>query len=53
VTGCYPGLVDALVIDEVDAPAEAATELVVAKTLMHDRDAERRLAEVVLEAACG
>jgi hypothetical protein len=41
-----------LVIDESDAPAEAAVELVVTKTLMRDRDAERRLAEFVLGAAC-
>jgi LPPG:FO 2-phospho-L-lactate transferase len=49
----FEGLIDALVIDESDAPAEAAVELVVAaSTLMPDRDGERRLAERVLEAAC-
>jgi len=53
VTDCYLGLIDSLVIDESDAPAEAAVELVVTQTLMRDRDAERRLAEVVLEVACG
>ncbi len=52
VTQCHKGLIDALVIDESDAPAEADVELVVTSTLMRDRDAERRLAEVVLEAAC-
>ena len=52
VARCYPGMIDALVIDEADAPAEADVELVVAQTLMRDRDAERRLAERVLEAAC-
>jgi LPPG:FO 2-phospho-L-lactate transferase len=52
VAGCYRGMVDALVIDESDAPASADVELVVTSTLMRDRDAERRLAEVVLEAAC-
>jgi LPPG:FO 2-phospho-L-lactate transferase len=52
VTSCYKGLIDALVIDEADAPAETDVELVVAQTLMRDRDAERRLAERVLEAAC-
>jgi LPPG:FO 2-phospho-L-lactate transferase len=51
VTRCYEGLVDVLVIDAADAPAEAAVPLVVADTLMTDRDAARRLAEVVLEAA--
>jgi len=53
VAQSHKGLIDALVIDESDAPAEAAAvELIVTQTLMRDRDAERRLAEVVLEAAC-
>jgi LPPG:FO 2-phospho-L-lactate transferase len=52
VASCYAGLIDALVIDEADASAEADVELVIARTLMRDRDAERRLAERVLEAAC-
>ncbi len=53
VARCYEGLIDALVIDESDAPAEADVELVVTRTLMRDRKSERELAEVVLEAACG
>ena len=48
----YDGLIDALVIDEADAPATADVELVVAKTLMRDAESERRLAEAVLETAC-
>jgi len=52
VVSCHEGLLDALVIDETDAPAEAPVELVVASTLMRDREAARRLAERVLEAAC-
>ncbi len=48
----YRGLVDALVIDESDAPADADVELVVTNALMPDRAAERRLAEIVLDAAC-
>ncbi|MFO7573435.1 MAG: 2-phospho-L-lactate transferase [Gaiellaceae bacterium] len=52
VVGRYEGLIDALVIDEADAPAEAAVPLVVTDTLMRDREAERRLATVALEAAC-
>jgi LPPG:FO 2-phospho-L-lactate transferase len=52
VTDRYKGLIDALVIDEADAPADADVELVATETLMGDRDAERRLAERVLEAAC-
>ena len=51
VAGCYPGLVDALVIDGADAPAEADVPLVVTETLMADRDAAARLARVVLEVA--
>jgi LPPG:FO 2-phospho-L-lactate transferase len=54
VASCYKGMIDALVIDEADASAELPTEVevVVAGTLMRDRESERRLAEVVLEAAC-
>jgi LPPG:FO 2-phospho-L-lactate transferase len=52
VAARYEGLIDLLVIDESDSPAEAGVELVVTPTLMESRDAERRLAEVVLEAAC-
>jgi LPPG:FO 2-phospho-L-lactate transferase len=53
VAQSYKGLIEALVIDEADAPAEADVHLVVAETLMRDRDGERRLAERVLEVACG
>jgi LPPG:FO 2-phospho-L-lactate transferase len=52
VAQSYKGLIDALVIDEADAGAEAPVQLVVTATRMHDRESERRLAEVVLEAAC-
>lgn len=53
VARCLGGTIDALVIDESDAPAETDVELVVTRTLMPDRDSARRLAGVVLEAACG
>lgn len=53
VTDCYSGLLDTLVIDESDSPAEANVELIVTKTLMRDQATARRLAETVLEAACG
>jgi LPPG:FO 2-phospho-L-lactate transferase len=53
VTDRYKGLIDALVIDRSDAPAEAPVELIATDTLMRDREGERRLAEVALEAACG
>jgi LPPG:FO 2-phospho-L-lactate transferase len=46
----YEGLLDALVIDGADAPAEAAVPLVVTDTLMGDRAAARRLAQVTLDA---
>jgi LPPG:FO 2-phospho-L-lactate transferase len=58
VAGCYPGLIDALVFDEQDAPGGIdAVRLpdgvrpVVARTLMTDEDARRRLADAVLDAA--
>ena len=51
VTRCYTGLIDTLVIDHADAPAEADVPLVVTATLMEDRAASRRLAETVLEVA--
>jgi LPPG:FO 2-phospho-L-lactate transferase len=52
VTQCHKGLIDALVIDAADAPADADVELLATHTLMTDREAERRLAEIVLDAAC-
>ena len=52
VAQCHKGLIDALVIDEADSPADAEVDLVVTRTLMTDRAAERRLAEAVLEVAC-
>jgi LPPG:FO 2-phospho-L-lactate transferase len=57
VAGCYEGLIDALVIDVSDAETSDTTatasglRIVVARTLMVDRDAVRRLAEATLEAA--
>jgi LPPG:FO 2-phospho-L-lactate transferase len=50
VTQCYEGLLDLLVIDTADAPADADVALVAGDTLMVDRAASRRLAQVVLEA---
>jgi len=53
VASCYPGLIDALVIDAADAPAELPGDLraVVTETLMRDDNARRRLAQDVLDAA--
>jgi LPPG:FO 2-phospho-L-lactate transferase len=56
VAGCYPGLIDALVLDESDADgAEAVAERgvrpIVARTLMRDAEARCRLAEATLDAA--
>jgi LPPG:FO 2-phospho-L-lactate transferase len=51
VTDCYKGLIDALVIDEVDAGQEAGVRTIVTRTLMDDADARARLAGAVLDAA--
>jgi LPPG:FO 2-phospho-L-lactate transferase len=53
VASCYAGLIDALVIDEADSERQAPVEVVVSRTLMSDRAAARRLADVVLDTACG
>jgi LPPG:FO 2-phospho-L-lactate transferase len=53
VAGCYPGLIDALVVDEADADdLEGLGDVrpIVTRTLMSDGDARRRLAEVALGA---
>lgn len=53
VAGCYPGLIDALVVDEADADElDGLGEVrpIVTRTLMRDADARRRLAEVALGA---
>src|SRR5581483_1150985 len=53
VASCYSGLVDALVIDAADAPAElpAGVQAVVTRTLMTDVAAARDLAAAALGAA--
>ena len=53
VASCYAGLIDALVVDEADAPATlpAGVRPVVTRTLMTDLDASRRLAAAALDAA--
>jgi LPPG:FO 2-phospho-L-lactate transferase len=53
VASCYAGLIDALVFDEADAPAELpdGVRAVVTRTLMVDADARSRLARDVLDAA--
>jgi LPPG:FO 2-phospho-L-lactate transferase len=53
VAGCYPGLIDALVVDEADADdldGLGAVRPIVTRTLMSDPDARRRLAEVAVGA---
>src|SRR5712671_602394 len=53
VAGCYPGLIDALVVDEADAGSlDGLGEVrpIVTRTLMADADARRRLAEAALGA---
>jgi LPPG:FO 2-phospho-L-lactate transferase len=53
VASCYAGLIDALVIDVADAPAEVPSGVrpVVTRTLMSDLDAARHLAAAALDAA--
>ena len=53
VASCYPGLIDALVVDEADADdldGLGDVRPIVTRTLMSDGDARRRLAEVTLGA---
>jgi LPPG:FO 2-phospho-L-lactate transferase len=53
VATCYKGLIDVLVVDEADADdldGLGDVRPLVARTLMSDRDARRRLAEVALGA---
>ena len=53
VAGCYPGLIDALVVDEADAGSLDGlgdVRPIVTRTLMSDGDARRRLAEAALGA---
>jgi LPPG:FO 2-phospho-L-lactate transferase len=50
VASCYEGLIDALVVDEADTDALDGLRVhaIVARTLMTDDDARRRLAEAAL-----
>jgi LPPG:FO 2-phospho-L-lactate transferase len=53
VASCYSGLIDALVVDEADAhdlDGLGTVRPIVARTLMSDADARRRLAEAALGA---
>jgi len=53
VASCYPGLIDALVVDEADADdldGLGDVRPIVTRTLMTDADARRRLAEAALGA---
>jgi LPPG:FO 2-phospho-L-lactate transferase len=53
VAGCYPGMIDALVVDEADAASLDGlgdVRPIVTRTLMSDADARRRLAEAALGA---
>jgi LPPG:FO 2-phospho-L-lactate transferase len=48
VAECYEGLIDAMVIDEADDPAELDVQPIVTRTLMTDADSRRRVAEAAL-----
>ena len=53
VASCYPGLIDALVVDEADGGSLdglGKVRPIVTQTLMSDADARRRLAEAALGA---
>jgi LPPG:FO 2-phospho-L-lactate transferase len=53
VASCYPGLIDALVVDEADADTLdglGAVRPIVTRTLMSDAEARRRLAEAAVGA---
>ena len=53
VASCYAGLIDALVFDDADAPADLGPDVrsVATGTLMIDLEAARRLAAAALDAA--
>jgi LPPG:FO 2-phospho-L-lactate transferase len=53
VAGCYQGLIDALVIDEVDAEdaRDASIRTIVTRTLMDGAEGRLRVAEAALEGA--
>ena len=54
VASCYAGLIDVLVVDELDAPAEpigGVGRTVVTETLMTDASAARRLAAATVHAS--
>jgi LPPG:FO 2-phospho-L-lactate transferase len=52
VASCYPGLIDALVVDASDEPVQVdGVRLVATDTLMRDLPSARRLASVALDAA--
>jgi LPPG:FO 2-phospho-L-lactate transferase len=48
VASCYPGLIDALVVDEADDLEGLDVEAIVTRTLMTDADSRRRVAEAAL-----
>jgi LPPG:FO 2-phospho-L-lactate transferase len=48
VASCYRGLIDAIVVDEVDDPSGLDVDVIVTRTLMRDAAARRRLAEAAL-----
>jgi LPPG:FO 2-phospho-L-lactate transferase len=48
VTGCYEGLIDALVLDESDDPGDLDVQAIVTRTLMTDPESRARVADAVL-----
>jgi hypothetical protein len=50
VAQCYPGLIDALVVDEADVAGDVGVRTIVTRTLMRDAASRRALAEAALDA---
>jgi LPPG:FO 2-phospho-L-lactate transferase len=48
VASCYPGLIDALVVDESDDASALGVQAIVTQTLMTDAGSRRRVAEAAL-----
>jgi len=53
VASTYAGLIDVLVVDPADDPADAPVRTVVTPTLLDEPDARRRVAAAVLDVARG
>ena len=48
VASCYPGLIDALVVDESDDVDDLDVQAIMTRTLMTDEESRRRVVEAAL-----